>query len=291
MDTPRNSCRNTRGTVVILLVACAVAAGVPLWADEAKVTDRLADRGKGIPTSLFGTYIEKGQFLVYPFYEYTRTTAFEYKPSELGFNGGADFLGKTTEHEYLILLAYGISDRLSVELEAAAYAKIAFDKASNDPSNVPSRIEESGLGDVDMHARWRWTEETENRPEMFSFVEITPPFQKSRLLLGTQDWEANLGFGVIRGYHWGTITGRATLAYDGADGSVEPGEYAFEYLKRISSRWRFVAALEGESDELSLIGEAQWFFSHRAFLKLNCGLGLTQKAPDIAPEVGVLFHF
>jgi hypothetical protein len=291
MGTLRRFRRDVRGLVVILLVAGAVAAGAPLWADEAKVTDRLADRGRGIPTSLFGTYIEKGQFLVYPFYEYTRTTAFEYKPSELGFVGEQDFLGKTTEHESLIFLAYGITDRLEVEFEAAAYAKISFDKASDDPSNVPSRIEESGLGDVDMHAQWRWTEETENRPEMYSFVEITPPFQKSRVLLGTQDWEANLGFGVIRGYRWGTITGRATLAYDGQDGSVEPGEYAFEYLKRVSSRWRFLAALEGESDELSLIGEAQWFFSPRAFLKLNCGLGLTQKAPDIAPEVGVLFHF
>jgi hypothetical protein len=28
-----------------------------------------------------------------------------------------------------------------------------------------------------------------------------------------------------------------------------------------------------------------------AVLKLNSGFGLTQKAPDIAPEVGVLFRF
>lgn len=264
-------------------------------AEESKSDDALpaylADRGTGISTSLFGTYIRKGEWLVYPFYEYTRTTAFEYKPSELGFSGGEDFLGKTTEQEYLIFLSYGMTDRLSFELETAAHAKTSFDKADDDPSNVPSHIEESGLGDVDMQVRWRWKEETEHRPELFSFVEITPPFQKSRILIGTQDWEAAFGFGIIRGYSWGTISGRATLAYDGEDGSVEPGEFAFEYLKRVSSKWRFVAALEGESDELSLIGEAQWFFSHRAFLKLNCGFGLTQKAPDLAPEVGVLFSF
>jgi hypothetical protein len=52
-----------------------------------------------------------------------------------------------------------------------------------------------------------------------------------------------------------------------------------------------VGTLEGESDEISLIGEAQWFFSRRGFLKLNCGFGLTEKAPDIAPEVGVVFRF
>jgi len=40
-----------------------------------------------------------------------------------------------------------------------------------------------------------------------------------------------------------------------------------------------------------VIGEAQWFFSRVAVLKLNCGFGVTEKAPDIAPEVGVLFRF
>jgi len=291
MGTPGNFNRRIRGSILILLMAGAVLTAAPLWADELQSPDRTADRGRGIPTSLFGTYIEKGQLLVYPFYEYTRTTAFEYKPSELAFSGGKDFLGKTTEQEYLIFLAYGISERLAVELETAVYAKTTFDKAGDDPSNVPSRMEESGLGDVDMQLRWRWKEETESRPEMFSFLEVTPPFQESRVLIGTQDWEAALGFGVVRGYHWGTITGRVTLAYDGQDNSVEPGEFAFEYLKRTSSRWRFVATLEGESDEVSLIGEAQWFFSDRAFLKLNCGFGITQKAPDIAPEVGLLFRF
>ena len=264
---------------------------IRLRAEEPRPAERLADRGEGIPTSLFGTYIGKGELLFYPFYEYAKTTAFEYKPSELGFVGGEDFLGKTAEHEYLLFFAYGISDRLAVELETAVYAETSFEKAADDPSSVPARLEESGLGDVDMHLRWRWTAETEHRPEMFSFVEVTPPFQEHKHLIGTQDWEAALGFGVVRGGRWGTITGRAALAWDGADSKVDLGEYAVEYLKRTSPRWRFVASLEGETDEVSLIGEAQWFFSRRAFLKLNCGFGLTEKAPDVAPELGVLFRF
>jgi hypothetical protein len=280
-----------RGVGMACLLVLAAGITGPLRAQESEVPDRLADRGAGIPTSLFGTYIEKGQFLVYPFYEYTKTTAFEYKPSELGFSGGKDFLGRTIEQEYLLFLSYGFSDRLSAELETAVYAKTSFDKAQDDPSSVPSHFEESGLGDVDMQVRWRWSAETENRPEMFSFFEATPPLQEDRVLVGTQHWEAGLGFGVIRGYRWGTITGRATLVYDGEDSSVEPGEFAFEYLKRVSSKWRFVAALEGESDELSLIGEAQWFIGSHSLLKVNCGFGLTEKAPDIAPEVGLLFHF
>jgi len=271
--------------------AWVLLGAVPLDAQDAPLPPYLADRGEGIPTSLFGTYVGKGDFIVYPFYEYTKTTAFEYKPSELGFTGETDFLGQTVEQEYLVFLGYGFTDRLAVELEVAAYAKTSFDKAPDDPSAVPTRMEESGLGDVDMQLRWRWTAETTDRPEMFSFFELTPPLQRSKVLIGTQDWEAAFGFGVVRGFRWGTITGRAAIAWDGADSKLDLGEYAFEYLKRVSPQWRLVAALEGETDEISLIGEAQWPFSRIAMLKLNCGFGVTEKAPDIAPEVGVLFRF
>jgi hypothetical protein len=275
----------------LAVAAWLAAAGSPLSAEDRQLPAYLADRGPGIPTSLFGTYVERGQLLVYPFYEYTKTSAFEYKPSELGAVGEEDFLGQTTEDEYLLFLSYGISDRFSVELETAVYSSISFDKAPDDPSAVPAHLKESGLGDVDMQLRWRWKAENEHRPELFSFFELTPPLQDEKLLLGTQDLEAALGFGVIRGHRWGTLSGRIALAYDGDGNQVELGEYAAEYLKRVSPRWRFVAAVEGETDEVSLIGEAQWFFASRAFLKLNCGFGLTEKAPDIAPEVGVLIRF
>lgn len=278
-----------RKSAVLALVACSTAGA--LAADPPAAPYRSADRGSGIATSQFGTYVAAGEFLVYPFYEYTKTTAFEYKPSELGGVGEADYIGKVTEQEYLLFLAYGISDRVMVELEGAVYAKGDFTKAPDDTSALPGKIEESGLGDVEAEVRWRWAKETERRPEMFSFFEVVFPFQKSDVLIGTSDWEGTLGFGVIRGYHWGTIYGRASVAWDGADSKVDFGEYAFEYVKRTSEHWRFVGALEGESDELSAIGEAQWHFSRRGFLKLNCGFGITQKAPDIAPEIGVVFRF
>jgi hypothetical protein len=287
--------RTLRGSslrIVTVLVASLLAVGgATLRAEEQPLPFYLADRGYGLPTSLFGTYISRHEFIVYPFYEYTKTSAFEYKPSELGYPGDTDYLGTTAEQEYLLYFGYGFTDRLAVELEVALYATTSFDKAPDDPSSVPAQIEESGLGDVDMQLRWRWAAETPHRPEMYSFFEVTPPLQKNDVLIGTQDWEASLGFGVVRGYRWGTITGRVAIAWDGADSKLDLGEYAVEYLKRVSPRWRFVATLEGETDEVSLIGEAQWFFSSFAFLKLNCGFGLTEKAPDIAPEVGVLFHF
>ncbi len=280
---------------VALSLVAGLAALAPAGAAEAQPKPTpapyLADRGPGLPASLFGTYVERGQLLVYPFYEYTKTSAFEYKPSELGFAGEEDYLGQTVEQEYLLFLSYGISNRFSVELETAVYSTVSFDKALDDPSAVPAEIEESGLGDVDMQLRWRWKKEGAHRPELFSFFEVTPPLQSDKELLGTSDLEAALGFGVIRGHRWGTLTGRVALAFDGDGNQLEVGEYAAEYLKRLSPRWRVVATLEGETDEVSLIGEAQWFFGARALLKLNCGLGLTEKAPDFAPEVGVLFRF
>ena len=289
-STARSARRRRRVLLALPLVAGGAIAA-PLAAQTPGPPDRLADRGAGIPTSLFGTYIERGELLVYLFYEYTRTTAFEYKPSELGFPGGEDFLGETREQEDLLFLSYGLSDRLSVELETAVHARTKFTKAADDPSAVPARLEESGLGDLDLELRWRWRPETEGHAETFSFLELTPPLQKNRHLIGTQEWEAALGFGFVRGHAWGTLSGRVAIAYDGAGRQVELGEYAIEYLKRVSPRWRFVAALEGESDELSLIGEAQWFLGPHALLKLNCGFGITEKAPDLAPEVGVMFRF
>jgi hypothetical protein len=260
-------------------------------ADETAPPPYLADRGEGIPTSQFGTYVEDHQLLVYAFYEYTKNNDAEYKPSELGFVGDEDFLGKQTENEALIFLSYGFTDRLAVEFEAALWASSELQKSPVDPSAMPDRIEESGLGDVESQIRWIWSKETATRPMLYSFFEVVFPLQKDKLILGTQDWETALGFGVVRGFRWGTLNGRLAAKYDAEDGQVEVGEYAIEYLRRTSPRWRWVATLEGEDDELSLIGEAQWTITPHATLKLNCGFGVTKKAEDVAPEIGVLFSF
>lgn len=223
---------------IVVLSAWVTVGGATLRAEEPQPPAYLADRGEGILTSLIGASVEKREFIIYPFHEYTKATAFEYKPSELGFAGDSDFLGKTVEPEALVYVGYGFTDRLSVELEMALHAKTSFDKAPDDPSAVPAKLEESGFGDLDMQLRWRWAAETAGRPEMYSFFEVTPPLQKNRLLIGTQDWEASLGFGVVPGFRRGTITRRAAIAWDGADSKIDLGEYAFEYLKRISRRWR-----------------------------------------------------
>lgn len=251
----------------------------------------LADRGPGIHTSLFGSYVQKGELLFYPFYEYTRTSADEYKPGELGFTGNTDYLGKLTEREKLVYFAYGFSDRLMMEFESAVHAQAKFEKDPADPSAVPAIMKESGLGDTEGQIRYRFREETENRSELVGFFEAVLPLQRNKVLIGTQKWEFATGVNMTKGFSYGTFMVKAGLAWDPDPGVIELGEYGVEYLKRVSPAWRVVASLEGETDELSAIGEVQYSLTRNAVLKLNTGIGLTRKAPDLAPEVGVMFSF
>jgi len=252
--------------------------------------DYLRDRGPGLPTSMFGTYIERGQLLVYPFVEYYRDKDFEYAPQDLGFGLDEDFRGEFHAREYLIFIGYGITDRLAVEFEAA-YMDAEFKKAPDDPTGVPAQIKESGLGDVEAQLRWRVWEETTDRPELFGYFETTFPLQKDKRIIGTSDWEYKAGAGMIKGFSFGTMTIRGAIEYSGEEGSAEIGEYAVEYLRRLSPRWRVYAGVEGVQDEIELITEAQLHLSPRIFLKFNNAIGLTSKATDWAPEVGIVFSF
>jgi len=251
----------------------------------------LSDRGPGIATSLFGTYVRKGEWLVYAFYEYSKNSDFEYTPEDLNLVGDQEFFGSLKEHEHLLFLSYGLSDRLAVELEGSLSTRSTLDRPAADTSGGPSHLSESGLGDVQAELRWRWKDETARRPEMFSYFEVGFPLQKDKVLIGTSDWEYILGFGLIKGHRWGTLTGRLSVIYDRDDGAVESGEFAVEYLKRLSHVWRFVGAIEGESDEVEVIAEAQARLHPHVLLKLNSGFGVTSKAADFAPEVGFLFSW
>lgn len=58
----------------ILCNLCFACLCIPTLATAADqpLPDFLQDRGSGVPTSQFGTYIERGQWMVYPFYEYEK---------------------------------------------------------------------------------------------------------------------------------------------------------------------------------------------------------------------------
>jgi hypothetical protein len=250
----------------------------------------LKDRGTGLPTSMFGTYIDKGEFIVYPFYEYYSNKNAEYAPNEFGGISDTDLKGKFTGHEGLLYLGYGISDRLAIEVEAA-YISAKMERAANDPEAPNQVIKEAGIGDVESQIRWRWNKETKKRPEFFSYFEAVFPFQRTKQLIGTQDWELKLGSGLVKGFAWGTMTFRLAGEYNAAEKIFEPGEYALEYLKRVSPFFRFYVGVEGTQDEAEFITDLQFHFNENLFLRVNNSFGITPKAIDYAPELGVLFKF
>lgn len=281
-----------RFTGMPLLALLILATPAPAAATEEPLPYYLQDRGTGVYTSLFGTYVRDGELLVYPFYEYVVNKEDEYHGSELGYTGEIDYLGKVVEHEYLLFFAYGFTEDLAAEFESALYTTKTLERASDDTtSGLPPELKESGLGDVEGQIRWRLAKETATRPEYWVNFEVVFPLQKDKVLIGTQDWEFGAGIGLTNGFTWGTLTPRFSIAYDRAESELEVGEVAIEYLKRLSPEWRWVSTIEGTSDEFSLILEAQWHFSPRAFWKFNSGFALTEPAEDFAPEIGLMMVF
>lgn len=269
------------------VVLLTLSALMPAHA-EAQFSGRQRDRGPGLPTSMFGTYIERGEWLLYPFLEYYRDSNLEYSPDEFGFGLDADFRGRYRATEGLMFFGYGFTDRLAFEMEAAVI-RARLRKSPDDPSAMPAVIEESGLGDVEGQLRFRWNRETDRAPEVFSYFETVFPLQKNRQLIGTQDWEFKVGTGFVRGFSWGTATVRAAMEYDAADANLALGEVAVEYLRRVNSKLRIYAGVEGTQDEIEGITELQLFLRPNLVLKINNAFGLTSKATDWAPEFGLVF--
>ena len=274
---------------IVLIIGIAVLPDLAN-AQEEDLPVYLRDRGTGVPSSMFGTYIRSGELLVYPYFEYYLDDDMEYAPNELGYELDEDFRGKFRGYEGLIFLGYGLTDWLAVEFEAAVM-KARLETSADDLTDIPDKIEESGLGDVESQLRWRWMTENERRPELFSYFETVFPLQKKKKLIGTPDWEFVLGTGLTKGFSWGTITLRAAGEYAAEESAVELGEYAVEYLKRLSPAWRVYLAVEGSGDEVELITEAQWHITDSIFIKLNNAFVITSKATDWAPEVGIMFSF
>jgi hypothetical protein len=228
--------------------------------------------------------------MIYPFFEYYRDDNHEYAPKDFGFTQDIDYRGEFKASEGILFLGYGISDRFALEMEAAVI-EAELKKSPNDTSGVPAEIDESGIGDVEGQLRWRWNKETSSRPEFFSYFETVAPTQDEGSLIGTTDWEFKLGTGLIRGLSWGTLTARMAIEYVNSESKVELGEMAVEYLKRLSPKWRVFTGFEGTQDEVEFLTEAQWRLSRSTFIKLNNAFGVTSKATDWAPEVGILFSF
>lgn len=238
---------------------------------------------------MFGTYINKGEIIVCPFYEHYYNRGAEYKPVDFGYGLDQDFTGLFRAHEGLLFLGYGFTERLAFGLEASTISA-KQEKSKNDPSAMPNVYKESGVGDVESRLRWRWSKEAAGRPEVFSYFETVFPLRKDKKLIGTQNWEFKIGSGLIKGFSWGTMTFRAAIEYSAKENKLEPGEYAIEYLKRISDCFRFYLGLESTQDEVEFITDLQSHITDFYFIRINNAFGITPKTTDFAPEIGVLFH-
>ena len=260
------------------------------WFDR-DIPDYLYDRGTGMTTSLFGTYVRKGEFLFYPFYEYEREEHEEYNPDDFGIDNDQDYPGTADLHQFLLFATYGLTDNLLIELEWSAQEKQSIHRASQDTGPGQRTFSESGSGAFETQLRWRMFKETRLTPELFSYFETVFPLQRDRMLIGQSEWELVYGLGLVKGFKWGTITVRGSVTHEPEIDHTEFGEYAIEYLKRFGDDFRWVMTLEGSKKELSSIFELQWYFHKQAFLKLNTGIGLTREAVDYAPEIGIMFRF
>ncbi len=248
--------------------------------------------GSGLPTSIYGTYVRPGELLIFPFFGYSLDNNREYQPKQLGYGLDEDFRGHFKSSAGQLFLAYGVNDWLALEFEAA-YLSARLEKSPNDPNGVHTTVKESGLADIEGQLRFCWMKETDHRPEIFGFVEITVPSQRHKFLIGDPDWDFRPGVGISRNYTWGKVTFRTDLEYNREASSVDIGETALEYLKGLSNTWQMYLSLEGGEggapDEWSLIGGLHWQIAGNTFLKVDNAVGISSKATDWEPQIGLLF--
>jgi len=282
--------RNGKWYPVIVAGVLLLLGGQVAWPEE-DLPRHLSDRGRGTPTDIFGTYCRKGELLVYPFFEYYMNDDAPYNPQELGFDLDEDFEGKFRSDEWLLYIGYGLTEDIVLALETALYVRETQWKSPEDTSTMPDTFEESGFGDTGLHIHWKLMRETARRPALFTYLEVGLPLQEDKDMIGTHDWELVPGVGIIRGFSWGTLTGKISLDYSAEDEELALGECAVEYLKRLSPSWRVYLGVAGDGDEIELIPELQWHVNETMFVKFNSALGLTPEAADWAPEVGVMFSF
>jgi len=275
-----------RSRGLTLLLALIAVPGIAAGQDDQPAW--LRDRGPGVRTSLLGTYVRHRELLVYPFFEWYADHDLEYKPSELGYGPSlTDYRGRYRASEGILFFGYGVTPNIALEFEAAVISAEVRTSTTDTSSGRVPEVRESGLGDVEGQVRWRFQRETATRPEYFTYVGAVLPLQKSKHIIGTQDWEFFLGVGLTRGFRWGTLTVRTAAEY--ADRQFDAGEYAVEYMRQVSPVLRVIAGIEGNQvDEISLLTEVQLHAGRHVIVKLNNAVGLTQNATDFAPEVGVL---
>src|SRR3982074_1232526 len=144
-----------------MLVTLAFVLGITATA-VAQQQDSLPphprDRGRGVRISEFQTYIERHQLLLLPSAAYIRDHNLEYNPLDWGYGNQTDLRGTFRNSSAQLLIAYGVTEWLAVELEGS-YLSARFERSARDTTTTPARIRESGLGDFAGQIRMRFAQE------------------------------------------------------------------------------------------------------------------------------------
>jgi hypothetical protein len=275
---------------VVALMVLLVGASRPMEAQES-LPAWLKDRGDAISASMAATYIHPGELVVFPFFEYLRDNNREYQPKEFGLGPEIDFRGKFHSTAEQIFLGYGVNDWLALEFEMA-HISAELTKSPSD-NFLPDTIKESGLADIEAQVRARVSRESSRWPEFYLYSEFVARTQRGRFLISENYWDIKPGVGFIKGFGFGTLTARINLEYNHEAKNLDLGEVSVEYLKRVSRNFRLFLALEGgetgSMDEWATVQGFQLRLSNSIFLKFDNTLGISSKADDWAPQVGLMW--
>lgn len=245
----------------------------------------------GVPTSMFGTFLGKGQLLVSPFFSYASDHNREYQPARLGYALNEDFRGRFRSIEEGLFVGYGVTDWLMVELEGS-HLNARLIKSSGDSSSMPGALQQSGLADLEGQVRFRLLKEGMNRPGLYAFVELTPATQKGQRLIAEPNWDLKPGVGAIRDFSWGTVQLRVAAEWNREAHSPDLGEVTIEYLKRLTPSLRVNLALEGgetgSNDEWTVVVGGAYRLNRALSLKLDTMVGVMSKSTDLEAQAGLL---
>ena len=278
-----------------LCTALLIGLGAaPLAAQQDTLQPPLRDRGPGVRTSEFQTYIQRGQLFVIPSASYVKDHNLEYSSLNEGSGIGQqnDLTGSFHSGSAQLLLAYGVTEWLAFEVEAS-YLDAHFDRSPQDTTGTQP-INESGLGDFAVQARMRFLRERGSRPEIWGSLEFIPAANQDKLLIGDAPSDLKGEIGFTRGYQFGTMTFKTTIEWNHVDQHWDLGETSIEYLRRLSTNWRLMAALEGGEtgapDEFVFVTSLQWRASRHAVVGLANSFGFMEKSTDWEPQVGIRFE-
>jgi hypothetical protein len=242
---------------------------------------------------LSGTSLRRRELVIYPFFEYTQDNNREYQPKEFRLGPEIDFRGRFRGTSSQLFLGYGVNDWLALELEAA-YLTAKLEKSPSDTFAMPATTRHSGISDLEAQVRARLLRETSGRPEVFGFVELVARSQRDKVLIAEPYWDAKPGFGLVKGFGFGTMTIRIAAEWNRQDHIPDLGEFAIEYLRRLSPGTHLYLAFEGGEggvmDEWDLNTGVRLRLTKSVDFKLDNAIGISSKATDWAPQVGLMFR-